>query len=203
LGCQRLRLLEADQRARLWQPKHPAALRGTRALIVGTGAVGSGVARALQAAGCVALGLSKHGAPREPFAAVHPIEHFAEAVRGARWLVLACPLTEDTFHLLDRARLEVCDGAYLINVGRGPLVDESALPAALRAGQLSGCALDVFEREPPPAESPLWEHPAVTISPHISGLTTIPGAGTGFLECLTEVEAGRTPELAVDLRQGY
>ena len=118
-------------------------------------------------------------------------------------LVLACPLTEATFHFLDRSRLAVCQGAYLINVGRGALVEEAALPAAFDAGWLSGAALDVYEREPLPAESPLWEHPAVTLSPHISGLTTIPGAAAGFLACLAEVEAGRRPALAVDVERGY
>jgi D-2-hydroxyacid dehydrogenase (NADP+) len=200
---QRLRALDADQRAKAWRPKHPAALRGTRALIVGTGAVGRGIARAFQGAECLVDGLSRTGSPGEPFARVYPIEAFAEAVRGARWLALACPLTEATFHLLDRPRLAGCDGVYLINVGRGPLVDESALPQALAAGNLVGGALDVFETEPPPQDSPLWEHPAVTISPHISGLTTIPGAGIGFLTCLEAVEAGRLPSLAVDPARGY
>jgi len=200
---QRLRPLEADQRARVWRPKHPSTIRGTRALIVGTGAVGRGIARALLGADCVVDGLSRSGTPREPFARVHSAAQFAPAVHGARWLVLACPLTEETFHFLDRARLAACLGTYLINVGRGQLVEENALPEALRAGQLVGCALDVFETEPLPPSSPLWEHPEVTISPHISGLTTIPGAGAGFLACLAEVEAGRRPALAMDPKRGY
>jgi glyoxylate/hydroxypyruvate reductase A len=122
---------------------------------------------------------------------------------GAQWLVLACPLTEETFHFLDRARLLQSSGAYLINVGRGALVEEAALPEALAQGAISGCALDVFEREPPPPDSPLWSDPRVTISPHVSGLTTIPGAGQGFLECLGDVEAGKVPALAVPLEKGY
>lgn len=200
---QRLRFLDADQRDKRWQPKHPSRISGTRVLIVGTGAVGRGIARAFLGAECSVEGVSRSGAAREPFARVHPSARFAEAVQGARWLALACPLTEETFHFLDRARLFECDGAYLINVGRGPLLEEAVLPEALAAGRLSGCALDVFETEPPPQSSPLWEHPAVTISPHISGLTTIPGAGAGFLACLAEVEAGQRPVLTVDPAKGY
>jgi phosphoglycerate dehydrogenase-like enzyme len=200
---QRLRLLEADQRAKRWQPKHPTRISTTRVLVVGTGAVGRGIARAFLGAGCRVEGLSRSGSAREPFSRVHAAARFAEAVSGAQWLVLACPLTEETFHFLDRARLFECDGVYLINVGRGPLVEEAVLPEALSAGRLSGCALDVFESEPPAVSSPLWEHPTVTISPHISGLTTIPGAGAGVLECLAEVEAGRRPALAVDVEKGY
>ncbi|HEX7024212.1 MAG TPA: NAD(P)-dependent oxidoreductase, partial [Gemmatimonadales bacterium] len=178
-------------------------IRGTRALIVGTGTVGRGIARAFLGLGCLADGVSRSGSQREPFGSVHPILEFARAVRGARWLVLACPLTEETFHLLDRSRLSECGGAYLINVGRGALVDESALPEALDEGWIAGAALDVFEREPLPADSPLWARRDVTISPHISGLTTVPGAAAGFLEVLGDLEAGRTPRLEVEVGRGY
>jgi D-2-hydroxyacid dehydrogenase (NADP+) len=200
---QRLRQLDAEQRARSWQPRHPSMIRDTRVLIVGTGAVGRGVARAFQGAGCRVEGISRSGTLRPPFSAVHPVSDFPGAATTTRWLILACPLTEETYHFLDRERLSQCGGAYLINVGRGRLVVESALPEALQRGWLSGAALDVFEVEPPPADSPLWDHPDVTISPHISGLTTIPGAGDGFLACLAEVEAGRRPTLAVDPERGY
>lgn len=200
---QRLRQLDAAQREKQWRPKHPAPLRGTRALIVGTGAVGRGIARAFGAVGCRVDGISRAGIAREPFDQVFPIARFEEAVPSANWLILASPLTEETFHLLNRERLSLCQGTYLINVGRGQLIDEPVLPEALDAGWLSGCALDVFETEPPPQGSPLWLHPLVTISPHISGLTTIPGAGEGFLSCLREVEEGRTPSLAVELGKGY
>jgi phosphoglycerate dehydrogenase-like enzyme len=122
---------------------------------------------------------------------------------GVRWLVLACPLTDETFHLLDRNRMAVCQAAYLINVGRGALVEEDALPEALDKKWLSGAALDVFEREPLPADSPLWDRENVTISPHISGLTTVPGAAAGFLEALADIEAGREPRLKVDVGRGY
>jgi phosphoglycerate dehydrogenase-like enzyme len=161
------------------------------------------VAQAFHGVGCLADGLSRSGEPREPFGRVRPVAEFAEGVRGARWLVLACPLTEETHHFLDTVRLNQCGGAYLINVGRGPLVREAALPNAIDRGWLTGAALDVFEAEPLAPESPLWERPEVTISPHISGLTTIPGAGDGFLASLLEVEAGRIPALAVDRALGY
>lgn len=200
---QRLRQLQSEQQARSWKPKHPAQLRNTRVVIVGTGAVGRGIARAFLGAGCLVDGVSLSGTEKEPFGAVRSIGEFEEAVRTARWLVLACPLTEETFHLLDRRHLAQCDGAYLINVGRGPLVQEDALPEALDQGWLGGAALDVFETEPLPADSPLWSRPEVTISPHISGLTTIPGAGDGFLTCLAEVEAGSRPALAVEPLRGY
>jgi phosphoglycerate dehydrogenase-like enzyme len=200
---QRLRELDAEQRARVWSPKHPAELRDTRVLVIGTGSVGRAIARAYSALGCTVDGVSRRGTPVEPFRRLATMDRFASLMDGTRWLILACPLTEDTVHLLDRARLRECAGACLINVGRGPLVDESVLPEALREGWLSAAALDVFEREPLPPESPLWECAGVMISPHISGLTTIPGAGEGFLTCLADLEAGRRPSLTVDPAQGY
>lgn len=200
---QRLRQFAADQAARQWKPVHPTHIRGSRVVIVGTGAVGRGIATCFQGLGARVEGVSRTGKPRTPFDRVYPNTEFESAVMGAQWLVLACPLTEETFHFLNRARLLRCSGAYLINVGRGPLVEETALPEALAHNAISGCALDVFEREPPPADSPLWTDPRVTISPHVSGLTTIPGAGQGFLECLVEVEAGQRPSLAVELARGY
>lgn len=200
---QRLRQLAVDQGTRSWKPKHPSQLRGSRALVVGTGTVGRGIANAFGAVGVRVDGLSRSGGPREGFGSIRPATSFAEAVVGVDWLVLACPLTEATFHFLNGERLAAASGCYLINVGRGPLVDEGELPRALQRGWLSGAALDVFETEPLPRTSPLWEHAEVTISPHISGLTTIPGAAAGFLDCLTEVESGRRPGLAVDPAKGY
>jgi phosphoglycerate dehydrogenase-like enzyme len=200
---QRLRHLEAEQKARSWKPRHPEQIRGTRALIVGTGTVGAGIARAFQGTGCITDGLSRSGRAREPFRRMRSIDGFADAVAGARWLVLACPLTEETFHLLNRDRLAACGGTYLISVGRGALVDEVALPEALDNKWLAGAALDVFEREPLPPDSPLWNREDVTISPHISGLTTVPGAAAGFLEVLADLESGRVPRLKVDAGRGY
>ncbi len=200
---QRLRHLESEQQARSWSPKHPEPIRNSRVLVVGTGAVGRGIARAFRGAGCSVTGVSRGGRAQEPFDRAYPVTGFAEAVDGVKWLALACPLTEDTYHLLDQSRLSACRGVYLINVGRGSLVEEAFLPQAIDRGWLSGAALDVFETEPLPADSPLWGRREVTISPHISGLTTIPGAGEGFLSSLKEVEAGRTPSLAVNPARGY
>jgi D-2-hydroxyacid dehydrogenase (NADP+) len=200
---QRLRELAADQGSRVWNPRHPAELRKTRAVIIGTGTVGSAVARAYAGLGCSVDGISRSGRPAAPFHRVETLERFASLMADARWLILACPLTEDTLHLIDRRRMSECAGACLINVGRGPLVEEAALPEALDRGWLSAAALDVFEREPLPPESPLWTRPDVMISPHISGLTTIPGAGEGFLACLADLEAGRRPDVTVDPARGY
>jgi phosphoglycerate dehydrogenase-like enzyme len=200
---QHLRHFQVEQHSRRWSPREPEPLAGTRALIVGTGLVGRGIARALSAAGCLVDGLSRSGAPREPFGRTWPLPELGDAVRGKRWLVLAAPLTEATWRLLDRARLAVCDGAYLMNVARGALLDQAALLEALDRGWLSGAALDVFETEPLPSDSPLWERGDVTISPHVAGLTSPEAAVEGFLECLAAVEHGERPRWQVDRAVGY
>ena len=88
----------------------------------------------------------------------------------ADYLVLALPLTDETRHVIDtRALARMKREAFLINVGRGGLVDEQALAAALTRGELAGAGLDVFEVEPLPETSPLWDHPNVIITPHSSG----------------------------------
>jgi glyoxylate/hydroxypyruvate reductase A len=90
-----------------------------------------------------------------------------------------------------------------MNAGRGAVVDEALIPEALERGWLSGAVLDVFEVEPLPKDSPLWNDGRVMISPHISGLTTPEGAVDGFLECLDEIEAGRIPARVVDREREY
>ena len=104
---------------------------------------------------------------------------------------------------VSRELLSRCRGAVLLNAGRGAVVDEAALPEALDNGWLRGAALDVFEVEPLPDNSPLWTDSRVIISPHISGLTTPQGAIAGFLECLTAIERGATPRGVVDRERGY
>lgn len=193
-----------DQHARRWdREREPIVLRGQRVVILGTGLVGSGIARAFRGLGCRVDGLSRTGAARPDFDRVATTDRFGEIVKGAQWLVLAAPLTAESRRFLDRSRLAQCDGAYLMNVGRGAVADESAITEAIDQGWLSGAALDVFEKEPLPADSPLWAHPKITISPHISGPSTVAATAEGFLESLAAIEAGRPLRLTVNPAIGY
>lgn len=202
---QALMPLAQAQRAHQWAPPIIKPVAGTRALIVGSGDVGSAVARALHALGIQVTGVSRTGTGRHdaPFAAVHRIDALASLVGDADWIVLALPDTAQTRGLLSHDMLSRCRGAVLLNAGRGSAIDEAALPAALNAGWLRGAALDVFAEEPLPASSPLWEDPRVLISPHCAGLTTVEGAASGFLDCLDVIERGETPRWAVDRMRGY
>jgi phosphoglycerate dehydrogenase-like enzyme len=201
---QHLALHAQDQAARRWNHGlDPRQLRGQRVLILGTGLVGSGIARAFRALGASVHGLSRSGRPAPDFETVRPATEFEQAIGGTDWLILAAPSTGETRHWLDRARLERCGGAGLMNVGRGAVLDESALVEALDRGSISSAALDVFEREPLDPESPLWVHPKVTISPHVSGPSTLAATADGFLECLASFERGERPRWIVDPERGY
>lgn len=200
---QQMRALERSQQARKWEPRFIEKLAGTRAVIVGTGEIGSEIAQRFRAMGCPVEGVSRSGSANGAFDAAHRIADLPKVAARANWLICALPLTEDTFHLVNAAVLDACREAVLINVGRGPVVDEKALIDALDGKRLQGAALDVFEVEPLPEDSRLWTHERVIASPHIAGLTTTAGAGDGFLECLRELERGKLPKWTVDRGRGY
>ena len=194
-GCQGLRA---------WAPRDIARLGGTRVLVIGTGDIGRSVARVFSAMGCDVHGVSRSGqGDASVFRSVTPVSALRDVVAPADWIIVTLPLTASTRGLVDRDVLSRCNGAVLMNAGRGAVIDEAALPMALDEGWIRGAALDVFEQEPLPPDSPLWLDSRVMISPHISGLTTIQGAVDGFLECLADVERGVTPRWAVDRDRQY
>ena len=198
---QELRDAQAESR---WAPRDIARIAGTRALIVGTGDIGRAIGTALAGLGVIVTGVSRSGhAVGAPFSSVHAVRSLPSLVGGTDWIVLVIPSTPESRHLFSRDLLAHCRGAVLLNAGRGAVIEEQALPEALAQGWLRGAALDVFETEPLPAESPLWRDPRVMISPHISGLTTVEGAAAGFLESLAELERGVTPKWQVDRTLGY
>ena len=203
IQLQLLELAEA-QRERRWAPRDIARVAGTRALVVGTGDIGRAIAHALHALGVHVTGVSRSGtANSAAFSAVHPASELANLVGNADWIVVAVPDTPASRGLISRDVLSRCQGAVLLNAGRGSVVEETALPEALDNGWLRTAALDVFATEPLPADSPLWSDPRVMVSPHLSGLTTIDGAAHGFLECLESLERGELPTWVVDGTRGY
>ena len=200
---QELLALAESQRAHQWAPRERVAVAGTKALVVGTGDVGRAVTRALTALGCEVNGVSRSGAPVSEFGSVYPVSELANVVGDVQWIVLVVPDTPAARGIFSREVMSRCRGAVLLNAGRGSTLDEGALQEALDKGWLSGAALDVFAVEPLPSDSPLWDDARVMISPHLSGVTTVEGAGSGFLECVAALEQGRLPSWAVDRGRGY
>lgn len=158
----------------LWdgQPR-PRELKGATMTIVGQGAIGAPLARLAKSLGMRVVGVREHPERRSEVAdAVYGFDELDQALGEGDFVVLAVPITPKTRHLMDAGRLaQLKPDAYLINVGRGVLVDEAALVDALRAKRFGGAALDVTAEEPLPPESPLWEMENVLITPHIAGLT--------------------------------
>jgi phosphoglycerate dehydrogenase-like enzyme len=201
---QQLLDLAERQRRHEWTPRDVGYIRASRAVVVGTGDVGSHIARLFSALGAEVHGVSRSGGGDSAvFASTSKVSELRRLAATADWLIVTVPLTPETRGLISRDVLSACRGAVLINVGRGAVVDEAILPEALDKGWLAGAALDVFAVEPLPADSPLWDYRQVMISPHSSGPTTVEGAVEGFLECLEEIERGQLPARTVDRDRGY
>jgi len=153
---------------------HPREIAGATLGLVGVGSIGRRVAQMASALGMRVIALREHvekGSP-EGVEAVFPPPAINEVLKQSDYIVLAAPLIAATHGLIDADRLAAMKpGACLINVGRGAQVDEAALVEALRTGRIAGAALDVFEREPLPADSPLWSAENLLITPHTAGLT--------------------------------
>ncbi|MEX2180480.1 MAG: D-2-hydroxyacid dehydrogenase [Gemmatimonadaceae bacterium] len=143
-------------------------------LVIGAGGLGSEVARRFRALGARVTGVRRRpelGLP-EGFAAVHGPDALDRLLPEADVIVLATPLTDETRRVLSAARIaRLRPGAIVCNVARGALVDERALAAALQEGRIRGAVLDVFEREPLAADSPLWHLERVLQTPHVSGVS--------------------------------
>jgi phosphoglycerate dehydrogenase-like enzyme len=159
------------QRERVWRHRETETLATQRALVVGTGAIGREIGRVLRSLGVQVRGAGRTARASDPdFDEIVESERLADHVGWADHVVVVAPLTEQTRGLVDGAVFAAMrPGAHLINVGRGPIVDEDALLRSLDAGHLGAASLDVFSTEPLPADNPLWAHPSVVISPHMSG----------------------------------
>jgi phosphoglycerate dehydrogenase-like enzyme len=161
------------QRIHQWNPERktpPRDLRGQTAVILGLGKIGSEIARLARALGLNVIGVRR--GPRraeDPVDELHPPAALSDLLPRCDWLIIACPLTPGTRGLVDAGLIaKLPRGARIINVARGEIVAEQALIEALRSGHLAGAYLDVFETEPLPPESPLWDLANVLITPHNS-----------------------------------
>ncbi|MGI9084244.1 MAG: D-2-hydroxyacid dehydrogenase [Aeromicrobium sp.] len=160
--------LQAD---RTWQHRETQTVTGATVLVVGTGSIGREIARLLRAVGMDVRGAGRTERESDPdFGSVVASADLADHVGWADHVVVVAPLTHATRNLVDERVLSAMrPSAHLINVGRGPIVDEESLVAALEAGDIAAATLDVFQTEPLPADHPLWTAPGVVITPHMSG----------------------------------
>jgi phosphoglycerate dehydrogenase-like enzyme len=204
-----LRRLVAQQTAGAWTPFDTERLEGRTVGIVGFGDIGHAVASRLRPLGVEILALRRRPelSARSPLVKeIFPPERLVELMAQADDVVVALPLTPESRGLVGREAIAAMKStAVLVNVGRGPVVDERALVEALKQGRIRGAALDVFETEPLPSESPLWRLPNVLLSPHCADHVPgwVDGAMRVFLRQLERFRKGEPLRDVVDKTRGY
>jgi glyoxylate/hydroxypyruvate reductase A len=172
--------------------------------ILGLGEIGTVIAERLRDLGFATAGWSRTAKTVrgvESFAGNDRLEPFL-----ARSDIVICvlPLTPDTHHILNRDTFAMLPtGAYVINIARGGHLREDDLIAALDSGHLSGAALDVFETEPLPEDSPIWRHPKISVTPHIAAISDPRAMAKVAVDGIAAYESGRPLENVVDFKRGY
>lgn len=200
----RLDRYQAQQRERVWRPLAPSRLRGKRVGIAGLGAIGRTIVEYLVPFGVDVVGLSRTGRPVPGCSIVYSFEERGRFFEALDFCVLTLPATDATRKLVDRDALRrLPSHAWLINIGRGALIDEAAILDSLRRNAIGGAVLDVFAEEPLPADHPFWTFPNVWITPHISGPGTLEDLIPFCIEQVRAWRAGRPLRGVVDRQRGY
>jgi phosphoglycerate dehydrogenase-like enzyme len=189
-----------------WDRDWAREISGSCLGIVGLGRVGQEIARKAKAFDMQVIGTIR--TPREIDYAdkVYPSHHIDLVVEAADYLAVVVPLTSETYHLLDHHRLRrMRPNSILLNASRGGVVDELALAHVLQDRRIQGAAIDVFEEEPLPEESPLWGLPNVLLTPHIAGTTQfyMDRAIGIFLENLRSLRATQELVTEISTNKGY
>jgi glyoxylate/hydroxypyruvate reductase A len=205
LHCYRELDVYADQQRRAaWQPRPRAPKDEFVVGILGAGVLGAAVADSLAR---LRFPVRSWARTRKDLPGVTSFAGMAELaafLSGTRFLVCLLPLTSETRHLLDRARLSLLPrGARVVNVARGPIVVEADLLALLDEGHLAGAILDVFSDEPLPPDHPFWHHPRVVVTPHVSAVTLIEASAEQIAQKIRRLEAGLPVAGVVDPVLGY
>jgi phosphoglycerate dehydrogenase-like enzyme len=193
--------------AEIRRDRPPIGLTGLTLGIVGYGHIGRAIAERARPFGLTVIGLRRGPSPPDGRAdEILGIDDLPDVLRRADIIILALPLTEQTRGLFDRTRFQTMrTSAVFVNVGRGAVVDETALVDALKAGTIAGAASDVFAEEPLPPASPLWQAPNLVVSPHIAGASQDVWVRVIDLifDNLERLRRGETPVNEVDKSSGY
>jgi phosphoglycerate dehydrogenase-like enzyme len=205
--AKQLRSIDDAQRRRTWEPHYGRQVAGMTVGLIGLGAINTEVARRARAFGMQVVATRRRvDVGSDVVDRLVPQSELHEMLGAVDVVVSAVPETAETRGLIDEAALEAMrPGAFLVNVGRGSLVDEAALEQALRSGHLGGAALDVASVEPLPPESSLWDTPGLALSAHCS---SVPSAlfvnlFRAFAANLRRYLDGDPLENEVDLSRGY
>jgi phosphoglycerate dehydrogenase-like enzyme len=201
-----LKVLERKERQleHDWFDEHSGSLQGKRLGIMGTGSIGRYIAKTATFVGMNVSGLSRSGVLSPPFEKVLPVGQLHDFLKDIDYLVSTLPQTGESDSLLDEAALAKLPGhAYFINIGRSNVVDDDALIDALRDGSLAGATLDVFDEEPVPKDSPLWDTPNLSITAHIAAISHPSLIAPIFIDNYRRYANNQPLKYVVDFDAGY
>ena len=193
-----------EQHKRNWLRTHSGVLSGKRIGIMGTGSIGQHIAETARHFNMTTIGLSRTGTSVAGFDSVLPVSSLEQFLSGIDHLVSTLPDTPETDNLLNAETLsKLPNHAYFINVGRSNGVDDDALINALNNGSLAGAALDVFDEEPIPQDSPLWNTPNLSVTAHIAAISHPLLIVPIFVENYRRYVNGEQLNYVVDFAAGY
>lgn len=189
----------------IWRDQsYPPLAQDRPVTILGMGALGAACGQALHALGFPVTGWSRNRKDIPSLQCLCGDEGLRKALDGAQVVILLLPQTPLTECILNADTLRLlAQGAIVINSGRGPLIDDTALLAALDSGQVAHATLDVFRTEPLPVAHPFWAHPQVTVTPHIAATTRPATAAKVIAENIRRGETGHPFLNLVDRKRGY
>lgn len=192
------------EKPRGWEQHVPPLATDRSVTVLGLGELGSAAATALAQLGFRVTGWSRSPRDVAGVRCLAGADSLPEALASAEILIGLLPQTPETIDLLNAERLALLPkGSFIVNAGRGTLIVDDALVAALDSGQVAQATLDVFRTEPVPADHPFWSHPAVTISPHIAAATRASTAAEKIAENVVRAESGEPLQHVVDRTLSY
>ncbi|RXJ72366.1 D-2-hydroxyacid dehydrogenase [Veronia nyctiphanis] len=198
-----LAIYRKQQQQAEWQPHAYSSLAGKHMLILGTGSIGSHLAETAKLFGMTVSGLSRSGNPTAPFDTVYATSALDSALAQADVVVSTLPYTPETHHLLNEESLGQCQQALLFNVGRGGVLSEQGLIKALDDGAVEHAFLDVFATEPLSEAHPFWDHPKVSVTPHIAAVSFPDDVFACFRQNYLNWYHDKPLDSIVDFERGY
>ena len=187
-----------------WAAVPSGVLQGKCLGIMGTGSIGQHIAQTAASFGMRVTGLSRSGAAVPGFETVRPVDQLHDFLAEVNYLVSTLPETDATESMLDaNALAKLPRHAYFINVGRSNVINDEALIGALRNGDIAGAALDVFDEEPLPKDSPLWDTPNLSITAHIAAISHPELITPVFIDNYRRYVQGQPLRYVVDFEAGY
>jgi glyoxylate/hydroxypyruvate reductase A len=196
--------LEKQRRARQWRYIHPSESAAVPVGIMGLGHIGTHAAQELLRQGFPVSGWSRTPKTVKGVTTFHGPDQLKGFLARSQILILIMPFTPETDGIVNRDVLYALPrGAKIINIGRGQLVDEAALAAAIRDGQIGGATLDVFRTEPLPSDHPFWDIEAIDITPHLASIAIPRSASKQIAENIRRLRAGQPLLNVVDRKRGY